>query len=128
MSQPPPVLRFYTDTHIARAVAEQLRAHGVDIVRCEEVGLAEASDLEHLDYATQQGRVMITQDKDFLRLHSEWQQQNKSHAGIMFCLPHLRGLKYAGVIIRLCLDYHELIAGGAGTLEEDIINQVVYIG
>jgi len=33
-------LQLYTDTHIAKAIAEQLRAHGVDVVRCEEVGMA----------------------------------------------------------------------------------------
>ena len=124
----PVSLRFYTDTHIAKAVADQLRARGVDVVRCEEVGLAEASDVEHLEYATEQGRVMISQDQDFLRLHTEWQSTGKTHAGIMFCLPHLRGLKYVGRVIEACLDYHAMIAGGAGTIEEDIVNQIIYVG
>jgi hypothetical protein len=32
-------LEFYTDTHITKQVAVQLRKRGVDVVLCEEVGL-----------------------------------------------------------------------------------------
>ena len=32
-------IKFYTDTHIARQVAIQLRAKGIDVVRCEDVGM-----------------------------------------------------------------------------------------
>ncbi|HVO70090.1 MAG TPA: DUF5615 family PIN-like protein [Aggregatilineaceae bacterium] len=128
MDDKPVPIRFCADTHIARAVTDQLRAKGVDIVRCEEVGLAEADDVEHLDYAAREGRVIVTQDKDFLRLHSVWQSEGKVHSGIMYCLPHLKGAKYAGRIIQTCLDYHELVAGGAATLEGDVVNQVIYVG
>ena len=55
-------LRFYTDTHIDKQVAIQLRTHGVDVVRCEEVGMAEAEDDAHLIYATQHERALITKD------------------------------------------------------------------
>jgi hypothetical protein len=120
-------IRFYTDSHIAKAVAEQLRQKGVDIVRCEEVSMAEAKDYEHLAYATREKRVMITADQDFLRLHKQWQEEKKTHAGIMFCLPHLQGLQNVGPIIKMCLDYHELIAEGAGTIEDDIANQVIFV-
>jgi hypothetical protein len=39
-------IKFYTDTHIAKAVAVQLRQKGVDIVRCEEVGMAERARVQ----------------------------------------------------------------------------------
>jgi hypothetical protein len=121
-------LKFYTDSHIAKAVAEQLRAKGVDVVRCEEVGMARAKDHEHLSYATREGRAMVTQDKDFLRLNAEWQAAHKPHAGIMYCLPHLKGPKGIGPIVKTCFDYYELIAGGAGTIDTDIANQLIYVG
>jgi hypothetical protein len=47
------VLKFYADTHIDKDVAIQLRKKGVDVVRCEDVGMAEADDEAHLDYAAQ---------------------------------------------------------------------------
>jgi hypothetical protein len=123
-----PLVRFYTDAHVAKAVAEQLREKGVDVVRCQDVGLADADDSAHLEYATREGRILITHDQDFLRLHKEWQTRNQPHAGIMFCLPHLQGLQNVGPIIKMCLDYHELITNGAGTVEEDIANQVIFVG
>ncbi len=58
-------LRFYTDTHIAKQIAIQLRQHGIDVIRCEEVNMAEAEDEQHLLYATQEGLILITFDKGF---------------------------------------------------------------
>jgi hypothetical protein len=40
----PQPLKLFLDTHIDKQVALQLRAKGVDVVRCEEVGMAESSD------------------------------------------------------------------------------------
>lgn len=123
----PTALKFYTDTHIAKAVAIQLRARGVDIVRCEDVGLAAASDLEHLEYAVRENRVMITNDDDFLALDKAWREQDRRHAGIIYCLPHVQGIASIGKIVAECWELHRLIAEGAGTVEEDIANQIVYL-
>ena len=121
------LLKFYTDTHIARALAIQLRGRGVDIVRCEEVGLAEISDEAHLTYATEKNRVVVTADADFLRLHQEWQEQGKAHAGIIYCLPHLQGKSSIGRILEEIMMYYELIVGGAGSIKEDVANRVFYV-
>ncbi len=119
-------LKFYTDTHIAKAVAVQLRSRGVDVVRCEEVGLANADDETHLRYATMQGRAVVTHDQDFLVLNARWFEQGRSHSGIFFIQRHLQG--NIGQIVRRLAEYAELIAGGAGSLEADIVNQVNYVG
>lgn len=120
-------LRYYLDTHIAGAVAIQLRTHGIDVVRCEEVGLAGTGDSQHLECATRQDRAVVTHDEDFLRLHFEWQTQGKEHAGIMFVHPRLQGRKNIGKVVKELAEYHDLIEGGAGTVEADIRNQVRYI-
>jgi predicted nuclease of predicted toxin-antitoxin system len=59
MEDKPTPLRFYTDAHIAQAVAEQLRAEGVDAVHCEEVGLADAKDFEHLEHTAREGKPLV---------------------------------------------------------------------
>ncbi len=123
----PTLLKFYTDTHIAKAIAFQLRERGVDIVRCEEVGLGTASDVEHLEYAATDNRVMITNDDDFLALDKSWREQGRRHAGIMYCLPHVQGIAAIGRIVTECYELHLLIAEGAGTVEEDIANQIIYL-
>lgn len=40
-------IAFYFDTHLAKAIVDQLRARGVDVVRAEEVEMANALDEEH---------------------------------------------------------------------------------
>jgi predicted nuclease of predicted toxin-antitoxin system len=120
-------LKFYTDTHIAKSIATQLRNHGVDVTRCEEVGLAKAHDLTHFEYAARLGYSVVTRDVDFLRHHADWQAQGKTHYGLFFVQDHLQGEKAIGVIVRTLLEYHELVAGGAATVETDITNQVIYV-
>ena len=59
-------LKFYLDTHVAKAVAEQLRISGLDVIRCEEVGMSDASDEDHLAYATREQRIILSQDDSFM--------------------------------------------------------------
>ena len=127
MSEQIEAIKFYTDTHIAKAVAVQLRNRGIDVIRCEEVGLAKADDENHLEYAASERRVVITNDEDFLILHAEWSNKGKLHAGIMFCQAHLQGDGAIGVIVKACINYHSLIAQGVGTVEDDINNQIIYL-
>ena len=63
-------IRFYTDEHVARAVVRGLRQRGVDVLTVPEADLLGASDDEHLRRARAEGRVVFTQDEDFLRLHA----------------------------------------------------------
>lgn len=118
-------LKFYTDTHIDKQVAIQLRKHGVDVVRCEEVGMAAASDQEHLEYAAKNGRALITKDDDFIQMHVQWQHEGKDHEGIFFC-PY-RDIPAVGLIVRECLYFYEAIEAGAGTIEDDIGNKLYYV-
>ncbi|MGB7340535.1 MAG: DUF5615 family PIN-like protein [Phototrophicaceae bacterium] len=117
-------LTFFTDTHIAKQVAIQLNAMGIDVLRCQDVGLEDASDEELLAYAIEHERAMLSKDDDFLTLHSQWQSAGQSHFGIFYC-PY-RDRPAIGLIVTACKEYHALIRSGAGTLE-DIENQVVYI-
>lgn len=68
------------DEHIAKAVTEGLRRRGVDVVTVQELGSYAAEDLQHLERATQEGRVVVTQDTDFLRLHAA----GVTHGGIVY--------------------------------------------
>ena len=48
-----------------------------------QAGLKGSSDKDQLAFATQQQRVMVTQDDDFLTLHA----QGVEHTGIVFIQP-----------------------------------------
>lgn len=118
-------LRFYFDTHIAKAVAIQLRLKGVEVIRCEEVGMAEADDVEHLEYATANRLMLVSHDRDFWDIHADWLGQGLRHAGIVLFHRQLQG--NVGHIVTELVELHQLIADGAGTLELDIYNQVYEI-
>ena len=73
-------IRLYTDEHVAKAVVRGLRQRGVDVVTVPEADLLTASDEEHLAFARGSGRVIFTQDDDFLRLHAA----GATHSGIVY--------------------------------------------
>ncbi len=75
-----PKIKFYTDEHIAKAVVRGLRQRDVDVLTAVEAGTLGASDEEHLKRALNEGRVIFTQDDDFLRLHAA----GMDHAGIVY--------------------------------------------
>ena len=73
-------IKFYMDEHVPSAVTKGLRLRGVDVLTAQEAGMLEADDEDHLALATEQGRVIFTQDADFLRLHAE----GVRHSGIVY--------------------------------------------
>jgi len=46
-----------------------LRRHGIDVTTTPEAGLLGALDQEQVAYASLEGRVIFTQDGDFLGIH-----------------------------------------------------------
>lgn len=118
-------MKFYTDTHIPKAVAVQLKARNIDILRCEDVNMGEADDEEHLEYATAQGRTLISRDRDFWEHHAEWLSQGLHHCGIVLFSNRLQG--DIGKLVKELFDLYQMIEGGAGTLENDVYNQVYEI-
>jgi predicted nuclease of predicted toxin-antitoxin system len=120
-------LKYFTDKHIPKVVTEQLRKRGVDVLRCEDVGMDMASDPELLEFATQEDRALISFDKDFPQRHDEWQQSGKHHAGIFHIASHLQGEKNIGKLVVELFDFHQLIKGGAGTIQDDIENRLLRI-
>lgn len=76
----PERIGLYVDEHVPVAVVKGLRERGVDVVTVMEAGRLGASDEEHLAFARQEGRVLFTQGKDFLRLLAA----GAGHAGIVY--------------------------------------------
>jgi len=74
-------LRFHLDESVHLAVADALRRRGIDVTTPQEAELLGASDAEHLAFANDRERVIITHDSDFLRMAS----QGAPHCGIAFC-------------------------------------------
>lgn len=106
-------IRFYMDEHVAKAVTKGLRQRGVNVLAPKEVDLLGASDEKHLEFAQTEGRVLFTQDDDFLRLATE----GFSHPGIVYAPQHTSLRK---IIAGLMLIYQVLDA-------EDMQNHIEYL-
>ncbi|MBP6963723.1 MAG: DUF5615 family PIN-like protein [Armatimonadetes bacterium] len=61
-------MRFLLDMGISPKVAGTLGSLGHEAVRCSEIGLSGASDLEILGYAESHGLILVSTDLDFADL------------------------------------------------------------
>lgn len=95
-------LTFFFDQHIPVAVARGLRRRGVDVLTAQDAERCGETDIDQLQYARQQNRVLVTFDDDFLILATN----REPHAGIAFC----SATKYSiGELIRVLLFIHEIL-------------------
>jgi predicted nuclease of predicted toxin-antitoxin system len=81
-------IRFHLDENCPRALAVGLRNRGIDVTNSPEAGLLEATDEEQIAYALREGRVIFTQDEDFLAI----QAAGTPHAGIAYCKKNTRSI------------------------------------
>jgi predicted nuclease of predicted toxin-antitoxin system len=89
----PRTIRFHLDENCARAIAGALRRRGVDVTTTPELGLKGATDEQQAAYGLAEGRVLFTQDQDFLQLDAA----GVPHAGIAYCV---KDTKSTGEIIQ----------------------------
>lgn len=68
-------VKFYLDENLSPEILKQLRLHGIDVIR----GPLHAQDQRHLRNAAAMGRVVCTEDRDFLKLAAAGME----HAGII---------------------------------------------
>ncbi len=81
-------LRFYFDESVELAVSEQISRLGIDVVSAHSLDRLSDTDAEHLQRATEMGRVFCTYDDDFLVLA----QSGVEHAGILFATQDRRSI------------------------------------
>ena len=77
----PRTIRFHLDENCHRAVAEGLLRRGIDVTTTPTAGLRGATDEQQVAHCVAEGRVLFTQDRDFLRLHA----LGVPHRGIAYC-------------------------------------------
>ena len=107
-------LRFYLDENVRVAIAAELKKRGIDVVTVRDLGLLGDGDLSHLRRAAEQGRVLCTYDKDFLRLAAG----GVEHTGIVFGLKEIHTI---GRWVSRLTDMHE------SYIMADMENHVEYL-
>ncbi|MGK7903546.1 MAG: DUF5615 family PIN-like protein [Hormoscilla sp.] len=111
-------IALYMDEQVPKPITKGLRQRGVDVLTVQEDGRTGTSDSILLDRATGLGRVMFSQDDDFL---------------VEANLRLAEGINFAGVIythqqnvsIGDCVRDLELIAKASDP--EDCANRVQYL-
>ncbi|MEW6212746.1 MAG: DUF5615 family PIN-like protein [Acidobacteriota bacterium] len=94
---------LYMDVHVRQAVTDGLRLRGVDVLTAQENGADRLSDAELLDRATESGRILFTQDDDFLVEAVRRQRTGEFFAGVVYA-------HQLNITIGECIDDLELIA------------------
>jgi hypothetical protein len=97
------MLAFYMDHHVHRAITEGLRRRGIAVITAFDVGMDREDDERLLDRATALGRVLVTQDQDFLEIAPRWQREARHFFGIAYAIQER-------VDIGGAIEYLELIA------------------
>ncbi len=107
-------IRFYLDENLSPVIGEQLVKHGIDAISARDLDTLGDSDFNHLQRATEMGRVLCTHDQDFLAMAAE----GMSHAGIAFG-EHF-GSTFGGWVKAL-RQHHAIITS------EEMIDQVKFL-
>lgn len=110
----PRTIRFHLDENVHRAIVEGLRRRGIDVTTTPEAGQIAAADETQLLFSLATGRVLFTQDRDFLRLHAA----GAVHAGIVYCR---QGTRSIGEIIQGIVRIWELLE------PEEMKNRVEFV-
>ena len=78
------MIKLYLDENVPEAIAIELRLRGYDIKTVKDAGRRGISDIEQLNYATTEGRVIVTfNTSDFCKIHPEMMKKGISHGGII---------------------------------------------
>lgn len=98
-------MKLLLDEMHAPSVARTLSTNGWDVIAvATEAGLRGLPDADIIDYATRNGRTIVTENvADFSILANEWTARGKSHAGIVFTNPNRfnrASLAYPGNLIK----------------------------
>jgi predicted nuclease of predicted toxin-antitoxin system len=107
-------IQFYLDENAHMVIAKALGDRGIDVLTPMKANMIGATDEQHLAFAFEARRVIITQDEDFLVLNSKGYQ----HAGIVYFKSQTRPIKQ---ILRGLLNLYEDHSA------DELMGQVIFL-
>ena len=106
-------MSIYMDVHIPLAIADGLRRRNIDVLTSQEDGTSECEDELLLARASELGRLLFTQDEDFLKIAADLQRSGQHFVGILYA--HQQGASLGRLVedielITTCAEPNELFA------------------
>jgi len=95
-------MRFLADENVSRLVIERLRADGLDVISVGETRSG-ARDKEVLEAADAEGRILITEDRDFGELVIR--QRLRVHGLILLELDRLSNATEADAVAEVISEH-----------------------
>jgi len=78
------MIKLYFDEDAPEAIAKALRLRGYDVVTVKEAARKGMTDIDQLNYASSENRVILTFNvADFCKIHSEFITKGLNHCGII---------------------------------------------
>ena len=102
-------MRPYLDEDISPKVSVILRKKGVDAVSAHEVHMLQSSDEEQLSFAANEGRAMVTRNRnDFINLTVQFFENLKPHEGLIivpYTIPGSEFSRLADMLAKIAIEY-----------------------
>jgi predicted nuclease of predicted toxin-antitoxin system len=113
-------VKLLLDEMYPAALAERLRAAGIDTTTVAALGLAGTADAELFAVAVASGYVVLTENVgDFTRLAAEHGNAGSHHPGLLVALSSRFSRRLAGA--------ESIIAAVSAIAEEELEDRVVYL-
>lgn len=111
-------LPLYMDNNVVRAVTEGCRMNGLDVLTAFDDGCHQMSDGSIPGRAGELGRIVFTQDSDFLILAADHDARGIPFTGVIFA-------KHGAISIRKVIEDLTLICHSLSI--EEIRNQLIWL-
>lgn len=91
-------MKYYLDEDISPKIADILKSYQIDAKSTHEAGMIQATDVEQLEYASSEGRCIITRNRnDFIRLTIKFFNENRPHHGVLIIPYTIPGDKFSRI-------------------------------
>jgi len=111
---------LYIDEDITNQLAALIRKRGYEAVSAIDLGKIEVPDHDHLAYATEQRRTLLTyNERDYVELARQWASEGHTHYGIL--ISDQFSLRQVGELLRRTLNFLDQVTA------DEMINVVRYL-
>ncbi|CAB1059405.1 hypothetical protein D1BOALGB6SA_4167 [Olavius sp. associated proteobacterium Delta 1] len=85
-------IKIYTDESVDVAIVQGLQRRGVEAFSARDRDKLGLTDEEQLIFASKGKATIFTHDTDFLQIAAQWNDQGRTHCGVIYCHQNAHGI------------------------------------